>query len=163
MDNDDSDDTPRTYVTDAERAQHYAAYPPGALVIGESRPTPRNLFELELQERVKSLEDSRKFWRRIATIVLPILLTGFGGFVLYSADKISTSSERIGNTLARLDGVVETVRDLQKGAAAIGGMEARIDALFKLLNMLEEDIRELRKHAGIAPKPIVDGRVGANP
>lgn len=122
IDDDDEAPTPTRHLT----GQH-AAIDPG--------PT--------LHERIKSLEDSRRFWRWIAGLGLPLIFTGALSIVLYSADKITASSERVGATLARLDAVIKIVDGLQ--SADIGAVQARIEALNRLIDSLQQDIRDLRR------------------
>jgi hypothetical protein len=145
-DDDDNDDTPRTHVmTDSERREHYATYPPGTLPVAETLVTPRNLFEQRLDTRldrveaeVDSLNSSRRFWRWIAGLGIPALLSAMLVVLLWSADRVSASAERVGETTAE------------------------IRALGKLIDLLEAQVAELRRRAGI-DKPIVDGRVGVIP
>lgn len=138
------DDTPRErdHVTDGERHEHHKTYPPGAMVIAESGPAmPRNQFEMELQGRVKSLEDSRSFWKWIAGLGIPILFAAAGAVLHDSMAEVAKNSERVGATAARIEA-------LEK---AIASDRSSMD---RLIEMLEQDIRELRKHAGLDPKPI---------
>lgn len=143
MSGDRSDDTPREHlVTDGERREHFASYPPGTLVVAESGPAmPRSQFEIALDGRVKSLEDSRSFWKWVAGLGIPLLFAGAGAVLHDSMAEVAKNSERVGATAARIEAIEKT----------IASDRASMD---RLIEMLEQDIRELRKHAGLDPKPI---------
>lgn len=151
MTGDDSDDTPREHrVTDGERREHFASYPPGTLVVTETGPaSPRTQFEVELHGRVKSLEDSRSFWKWVAGLGIPILFAAAGAVLHDSMAEVAKNSERVGATAAKIEALEKT----------ISSDKASMD---RLIEILEADIRELRKHAGL-DKPVTGGRIGANP
>lgn len=108
---------------------------------------PRTMFEAHLQRQneelrsdVDSLLASRRFWRWAATLGIPAVLTAMFAFSLYYADKIEAGAERSGRT------------------------GAKIDDIEKLIENIQRDITDLRKHAGLDPKPITfDGRIGSLP
>lgn len=122
-DDDDIEVTPTRErpITDSERTAHYAAYPPGTLPVRELVATPRNLFEKHLDERmeraerhIESLDASRRFWRWVAGLGIPALLSAAFVLVLYAADRITTSSERVGETRAQIAALTEQVKTLQQ-------------------------------------------------
>lgn len=126
-----------------ERSQkHYATYPPGTLVVAPSGPvTPSNPFEIAIDKRVGDLESSRSFWKWIAGIAIPLLVLGAFGLLGYSVDKIASSSEHVGRTAEKIEALEKTIASDKS-------------SLEQILRMLEEDIRELRKHAGLDPRPV---------
>lgn len=118
MTGDDSDDTPREHIaTDSER--HYATYPPGTLAVRESIIAPRNAFEQQLGQRIEELERdvaslkaSRSFWKWVAGLGIPALLSAAFVLMLRNADQISASAERVGEQRAEIRALQEQVRDL---------------------------------------------------
>jgi hypothetical protein len=84
---------------------------------------------------------SRRIWGWIAGLAAPVLLGAVVTTLLWSVDKISASSERVGATSARIESLEKMV----------GSDRAAIE---KLLDKLDQDIRELRRHTGLDPKPI---------
>lgn len=144
MSGDSSEDTPREHIaTDSERRRHFEAYPPGTLIVAESGPaTPGSAFEIAIDKRVLALEASRAFWKWVAGIGIPLLATACSLLLGYSVDKIATSSEHVGRTAEKIEALEKTI------ASDKAGLE-------QILRMLEEDIRELRKHAGLDVAPSV--------
>lgn len=146
MQDDDLDDQPTPprehLVTDSDRRRHFEAYPPGTLVVAESGPAkPSSAFEISIDKRVGALEASRAFWRWIAGIGIPLLVTASFLLLGYSVDKISASSANVGATATKIEDLEKTIASDKAG-------------LQRILDILEQDIRELRKHAGLDPKPI---------
>lgn len=142
-DDDGSDDTPREQrVTDSQRVVHYSEYPPGTLAVREFVPTPHNMYEVQLGDRLKvleaevaSLSSSRKFWRWIAGLGLPSL----AAILLYTAEKVTSGAEHTGKS------------------------DATMDIMQSRINLMESYIHELQRHAGMTSPPVTSGRVGFNP
>lgn len=112
---DDNDPTPHDHiVTDSERIRHFAQYPPGTPGVRDTIPLPRGQFEFELNERVKSLEDSRRFWRWVAGLGIPALLSAAIGVMLFAADRIYASAERVGETRAQIAALSEQIKSLKE-------------------------------------------------
>lgn len=104
------DDTPREY---------YAPYV-------ESGPaTPRSLFDIELHGRVQSLEDSRSFWRWVAGLGIPAVLSALFVMVLYGADKISASAERVGEQRAEIRAMQEEIHNLRLKIDKLVGVDQK--------------------------------------
>ncbi len=111
---------------DGERREHYTAYPSGTLIISESGPAmPRNQFEVEFHGRVQSLEDSRKFWRWVAGLGIPAVLSAMFVMLLYGADKISASAERVGEQRVEIRQLQEQVRDLWLKLNKLAGVDPK--------------------------------------
>jgi hypothetical protein len=81
---------------------------------------------------VSSLIGSRKSWRWVVGICGPVILGAMVTVLLWSTDKVSTSSERVGAT------------------------NARIEVLWRMIDTLTQDIRdlrlEIRKMSGLEPR-----------
>jgi hypothetical protein len=139
-DDDGPDDTPRTYDNGGGH-QHSGPY---RGLDPWQQDMFRRLDTLEGDAAAQRTESalaaaSRRTWRWIAGFAVPVLLGGMLALVGYAVGQISTSAEHVGET------------------------KAEIRALSKLIDLLEVEVAELRRHAGIAPTPIVEGRVGVNP
>lgn len=100
-------------------------------------PVPHGPFEaylgqeiIELRLDVASLKASRRTWGWIAGLGIPALIGGAFLVMLWSVDNVRTSAERVGET------------------------KAEIKALGKLIDLLESDVAELRRHAGLDGKPV---------
>lgn len=144
MSGDSSEDTPREHIaTDSERRRHFDSYPPGTLVVTESGPaSPRSQFEIELQGRVKSLEDSRSFWKWACGLAVPTAIAAVLAIQVNSSNEIRASAERVGRTAEKIEALEKTIVNDK------ASME-------RILEILEQDIRELRKHAGLDVAPSV--------
>lgn len=107
----DNDDTlPTRTLTDEERMAHFDEYPPGTPPI-ETRMDAR-LLRVErdhelLRRDVASLTASRDTSRKILWFVIPALVGALGTVVVYAAEKIAASSERIGETAAEIRALKE--------------------------------------------------------
>lgn len=127
-DNPETETTPVRVVTDDEKQDHWADYPPGTPAIAEHGALTRGEIERDLLRRVRSLERrvddhgikvdslhaSRTFWRRIFFVVGPLLLAGIGALALYVADRISESSKDRGATAAELKALSKQIDNLQQ-------------------------------------------------
>lgn len=142
MTDDDTNDTPRTYDNGEHIRDHSGPY-------RGLDPWQQDMFRrLDTLERDAADQRteralaaaSRRNWRWVIGFAVPVLLAGMLGLVGYAVGQISTSAEHVGET------------------------KAEIRALGKLIDLLEADVAELRRHAGIDRKPIgVTGHVGVNP
>ena len=133
MTDDDPDNTPRTYL-DGEQ-HHSGAYrgldPMQVELIKRLDRQDRIDHTVGLMDRdVASLTASRRFWGWAAGLGVPALLGAAFTVLLWSADRVSASAERVGRT------------------------EARLDSAFKLIDLLEAEVSELRRHAGLTGKPV---------
>lgn len=130
---DDDDSTPRERViTDSERNRHFDLYPSRTAVVRELQSTPRSAFEQHLQERqdkmdgrLASLEASRGFWRWVAGLGIPVLLSFTLGLLLYGAGAISTSAERAGETRAEIRALQEEVHNLRLKIDKLAGVDQK--------------------------------------
>jgi hypothetical protein len=139
---DDPDDTPRTYA-DGEQ-HHSGAYrgldPMQLELLKRLDRLDRVEHAVELMDRAWAvLTASRRFWGWAAGIGVPALIAGAFALLMASHSEASTSAERVGRT------------------------EARLDAAFKLIDLLEGEVSELRRHAGLDKQGVSDGRIGSNP
>jgi len=131
---DDPDNTPRTYL---EGEQHHSgAYrgldPMQVELLKRLDRTDRLEHTVGLMDRdVASLTASRRFWGWAAGLGIPALLGAAFSVLLWSADRVSASAERVGRS------------------------EARLDALGKLIDMLAGEVAELRRHAGLPTRGTV--------
>lgn len=91
------DDTPR---------EHYTAYESGPV-------SQRTQWDMEIHARVQSLEDSRSVWKWVAGLGIPAVLSAMFVFLLYAADKISTSAERVGEQRAEIRALQDEVHNLR--------------------------------------------------
>lgn len=132
---DDPDDTPRTHVTDGERRAHFQTWPPGVPTVGDA-------VEQDLHIRVTSLEESRRTWRWIVGLGLIPLLGLVVMLMAAAIGEVRTSSERTGETRADIRALKERVDQLER-------------TIEKTLDAIEQDVRELRRHAGLAPRGTV--------
>lgn len=138
MTDDDTDDTPRTQSNGEH--QHSGPY----RNLDPVQELHRRVERLETEANAQRLENavlasSRRTWRWIVGFAVPALLGGMFMLLLHSLDKISAAGFAAGET------------------------RTEIKAHDKLIDLLETEVAELRRHAGIAPIPIVEGRVGVNP
>ena len=129
-DDDNSDEPMMEPPTDRERRAHFEVYSPGMPVVQELMAVPRSAYEHKVEERLSSLEDSRRFWRWIAGLGLPVMATAMLTLGIWAAETIASSSERVGETAAE-------IRDLVK---QVDRLERQIDLLLKL--------------SGLNPKPV---------
>lgn len=143
MSGDSSDDTPREH--DSQRYAHaaYRCLAAGAAP-GPSDETVAQWLDrwdarLDRHDReIDSLMASRSFWKKVAGFVLPLAFTTLSGLLVYSMNRLEASSERAGE------------------------VKAEIRAINRLIELLESDIAELRRHAGLDSKLLSsDGRIGA--
>jgi hypothetical protein len=140
MIDDESDDTPRTYDNGGGQ-QHSGPY---RGLDPAQQDLYRRMERLEARDEdrektVISLTSSRRTSRWAGGVGIPLVFAAMLALVGYAVGQISTSAEHVGET------------------------KAEIRALSKLIDLLEVEVAELRHHAGIAPTPIVEGRVGVNP
>lgn len=84
----------------------------------------------EQQLDIASLLASRRSWRWIAGLGIPVLLTSIVVVMLWAVDRSSVSAERTGRA------------------------EATMESLLFRLNLLEGYVHELLRHAGLAGKPL---------
>ena len=160
MNDDDPDDnTPREQrpPTNSERIAYFVDHPPGTPAVSELVPTPHNTFEVQLDRRLRYVESdvsglmaSRRFWKWAAGIGIPIIGAAVLAVLLDARASVIQSSERAGETRAKMDAIDKRIDDFRS-------------AFDKAIDKIIEDVRELRRHAGLDPRPIVDGRIGANP
>jgi len=139
----DDDNTPR--ITDGE-CKHYSGsfelVPPndmfGQALLQRVQRMERHADEQTLH--VASLLASRKAWRWIAGIAGPVLFSALVTVFLYSAERDTQAAQRI-----------------EASAERIGTMNARIEALQQLTNILLGEISTLRmeihKITGYNPHP----------
>lgn len=94
----------------------------------------RTLEENDEQQRldIASLLASRRSWRVIAGVGIPAVLTAAVAVMLWSVDRVSASSERTGET------------------------KAKIEAHDKLFELLEKGIDQLRQRTGLNSAPSSD-------
>jgi hypothetical protein len=135
-DDDQHDNTPREYqVSNSERHAHYAHYPPGTPIVDAVAVDQRiDNLETRVEEQrldIASLLASRRAWRWIAGICLPMLLAAVTTVQLWAIDRVSTSER------------------------ATGRSEATIEAIQFRLNLLEGYVHELLRHADIDPHGTV--------
>lgn len=140
MTDDDSDETtPVRIVTDGEHTAYSAHF----------ATTPHSAFEADINRRVGDLEKdtaslkasrrtlemdvlslsaSRRFWRWVAGLGIPAILGASVIFLLHAEDRITTSSERVGET------------------------RAQIAALSKQIDSLQQEVLMLLRLSGVDPK-----------
>jgi len=133
MINDDDEITPpRSHVvTDSERAAHFAEYPPRTPVVTDLVSAPRNAFEIDIDKRIASLEASRRSWRVVSAVGIPALIGAAMALMLWSADKITASSERVGETRAEIKSQGKQIELLQQEVLMLrklSGLDLRPDA-----------------------------------
>lgn len=80
--------------------------------LADPAPAPRTPFEHHIHERVGSLEDSRKTWRWIIGLGLPVIASVGLALFLWAESAVQTSSERAGETKATLEAVKKTIDTL---------------------------------------------------
>lgn len=150
---DDNEDAPTGPVLDERSSRHRrTGTMPVITPAAELRSTLHDLTDHDVLGRIVRLEiaadaqrlenavlaASRRTWRWIVGFAVPTLLGGMFALVLNSLDKISAAGFSAGQT------------------------KTEIKAHDKLIDLLEAEVAELRRHAGLN-KPIVEGRVGFNP
>lgn len=132
MSGDDEDDTPRSQVvTDSERLRHYDLYPQGTPSVRELVIAPRNAFEQHLQTQIEELKDdvtslkaSRSFWKWVAGLGLPGLLSVGFVLLLRNADQIAASAERVGEQRAEIRALQEEVHNLRVKIDKLAGADS---------------------------------------
>lgn len=107
----DNDDTPPIrQLTDEERMSHFDDFPPGTPPIENRMDTRLHRAERDvegLRRDVASLVASRDTNRKIMWFVIPALVGALGTVVVYAAEKIASSSERVGETAAEIRALKE--------------------------------------------------------
>jgi hypothetical protein len=124
IDDDQDGNTPRDHIaTNSERHAHLQAARDAGVIADP--------VEQDLQLRVRSLEESRRAWRWIAGITLPVLLVAMTTVQLWMIDRVSTSER------------------------AAGRSEATTESIQFRLNLLEGYVHELLRHAGLISRGTV--------
>lgn len=131
MTDDEDENTPRE-LTDDERRAYLKVYP-SKPAIAELVPSPHNMFEALLDQRldiaersIASLIASRSFWRRAIAIGLPLLLAAAGALAGWSIDRVIVSSERVGATSAMIGAMAHDIEELKRQVLELrklGGLE----------------------------------------
>jgi hypothetical protein len=136
IDDDDQDDrTPREQrpPTNSERIAYFVDHPPGTPVADVIDQRIEKLdARLDAQQLdIASLLASRRAWRWIAGITLPVLLVAMTTVQLWMIDRVSTSER------------------------AAGRSEATTESIQFRLNLLEGYVHELLRHAGLDARGTV--------
>lgn len=128
MTDDDPDNTPRTYI---EGEQHHTGPyrgldPMQAELLRRLDRLDRVEHTVELMDRAWAvLTASRRFWGWAAGIGVPALIAGAFALLAASHNEASASAERVGRTEARIEGQAE------------------------LIKLLQQEVIELRRRAGL--------------
>lgn len=110
-----------------------AATPAGGVPIG-----PGSLYEQQLDERVEelerivaSLDGSRRFWRWVAALGIPALISAAFVLLLYGVDKVSASAERVGEQRAEIRALQQEVHDLRLRIDKLAGVDPKAVTIVK--------------------------------
>ncbi len=128
-DDDPNDDTPRTY----DNGGHQQSGPYRGLDPAQAdlyRRMERLEARDEARERVQAeTASSLRIWKWALGVAAPVVLAAAFGIAGYAVGQIASSAEHVGET------------------------KAEIRALSKLIDILQSEVFELRRHAGLDPDP----------